>query len=305
MPTFATPEPVSVTIDLLSGDIRVIASERTDTVVDVRPRDESSDRDVRVAAQTKVEFAEGRLTVKSPKPLQVLFGWWTGTVDVTVQVPVGSQLHGTTADGDVRCEGRLGDCSLRTYDGDISVHEAQTVRLTTTDGRITVDRVEGDAHITGSGDVQVIEVGGGAYVKNLHGPSWLGQVRGDVRVHAAHGDITIESAGVSEGAPQRSEERIERAAGRRDGAGPQVVARTAHGSVRLAEVARGSASLQTASGDVEIGIRRGSAAWLDVKSSSGHVRNELEPTGDPQGVDDSVQVRARTWDGDIVIRRAA
>jgi DUF4097 and DUF4098 domain-containing protein YvlB len=100
-------------------------------------------------------------------------------------------------------------------------------------------------------------------------------------VSSAHGDITI------------------------DRAGPQVVARTAYGSVRLADVTRGSAVLKTASGEIEVGIRHGTAAWLDVKSSSGSVRNELEATGGPEGPQETAQIRARTWDGDIVIRRAA
>jgi DUF4097 and DUF4098 domain-containing protein YvlB len=281
MPTFATPAPISATIDVIAGDIRIIASDRADTVVEVRPRDTSKDLDVKTADQTRVDFADGRLTVKSPKPLQVYFSSKSATVDVTVQLPAGSHVRGTTAQGDVYAEGRLGDCHFRTYDGDIGLYETGSLTATTLDGRITADRVAGDAHITGSGDVQLTEVTGAASVKNLNGPSWIGQAGGDVRVNSAHGDVVI------------------------DRAGPQVVARTAHGSVRLGEVARGTANLQTASGEIEIGIRHGTAAWLDVKSSSGTVRNELESGGSPEGPEETAQIRARTWDGDIVIRRAA
>lgn len=281
MAAFDTPTPISATIDIVAGDIRVIASDRADTVVEVRPRDESNDLDVKTAAQTRVDYADGKLTVKSPKPLRVYFSGKAANVDVTIDLPAGSHVRGITADGDLLCEGRLGDCMLRTYDGDISLHQAGSARLTTTNGRIIADRVVGDAHVTGSGDVQLTEVGGAAYVKNLNGLSWIGQAGGEISVYSAHGDITI------------------------DRAGSQVVARTANGSVRLGEVARGSAVLQTASGEVEVGIRSGTAAWLDVKSSSGRVRNELEATGGPEEPEETVQIRARTWDGDIVIRRAA
>jgi hypothetical protein len=75
------------------------------------------------------------------------------------------------------------------------VDQADSLRLTTMNGRITVDRVTGDAHITGAGDVQLTEVGGAAHVKNLNGPGWIGQVTGDVHVYSAHGDITIDRAG--------------------------------------------------------------------------------------------------------------
>lgn len=280
MPTFATPDAISATIELAAGDVRLVASDRADTVVEVRPRDESDDHDVRAAGLTRVEFADGKLTVKAPKPLQMYFAGRSGTVNVTVSLPSGSDLKGSTLDGELRCEGRLGACTFRTYDGDITLHDAQTVRLTTTHGRITADRVVGDVHITGSGDIELTEVGGAAWVRNLDGPSWIGEVAGQVRVHSAHGDINI------------------------DRAGPGVVARTAHGSVRLGQVSQGSAVLQTASGEIEVGVREGTAAWLDVKSLSGQVRNGLEATGAPLDLDQTVQIRARTLDGDIVIRRA-
>ena len=132
MPTFATPTPIAATIELAAGDVRIVASDRTDTVVEVRPRRESDGKDCRAAEQTRVDFADGKLTVKAPKPLQMYFAGRSGTVDVTVSLPTGSDLRGSTLDGELRCEGRLGACTFRTYDGDITLHDAQTVRLTTT-----------------------------------------------------------------------------------------------------------------------------------------------------------------------------
>ena len=52
MPIFETPEPISATIDLAVGDVRITASDRHDTVVDVRPSDASHEPDVRAAEQT-------------------------------------------------------------------------------------------------------------------------------------------------------------------------------------------------------------------------------------------------------------
>ena len=37
MPTFDTPEPISATIDLAVGDVRISAGDRLDTVVEVHP----------------------------------------------------------------------------------------------------------------------------------------------------------------------------------------------------------------------------------------------------------------------------
>ena len=67
MSTFETPEPITVTVEVLSGTVAVIASDRTDTVVAVRPADASKKADVRAAEQTQVGFDAGVLTVKTPK----------------------------------------------------------------------------------------------------------------------------------------------------------------------------------------------------------------------------------------------
>jgi hypothetical protein len=39
MPTFDTPEPISVTVEFGVGDLRIVASDRADTMVEVRPSD--------------------------------------------------------------------------------------------------------------------------------------------------------------------------------------------------------------------------------------------------------------------------
>ena len=64
MPTFDTPEPISVTLEVGVGDIRIVASDRTDTIVDVRPSDPAKKSDVTAAELTRVEFADGRLIVE-------------------------------------------------------------------------------------------------------------------------------------------------------------------------------------------------------------------------------------------------
>ncbi len=62
--------------------------------------------------------------------------------------------------------------------------------------------------------------------------------------------------------------------------------------------------LTTASGELEIGVREGTAAWLDVRTVTGRLHNSLDSTERPADEEDRVSVRARTYDGDIVVRRA-
>jgi len=82
-----------------------------------------------------------------------------------------------------------------------------------------------------------------------------------------------------------------------------VDAKTAFGSVRVGEVVRGSVVLETGFGELELGVREGTAAWLDASSQHGSVRSDLDAIDSPEQADETVEVRARTRYGDIVVRR--
>jgi Putative adhesin len=282
MPTFDTPEPISVTVDLGVGDIRVAASDRTDTTVEVRPSNPGKKADVTAAEQTRVEYANGRLLIKAPK------GWrqwapWGGheSVDVQITVPAGSQLRADAGLSAVRCTGRLGDVRVKTGLGDIQLDQAGPVQVSTGGGDVTADHVAGHAEIsTSTGRVQVGTIDGTAVIKKSNGDTWIGEVTGDLRVVTSNGDITAEAANAS------------------------VVAKTANGDVRLGEVARGAIVAQTGHGDLHVGIRNGVAAWLDLDTHYGHVHNGLESAGPPAAGDDTVEVRARSSYGDITIHRS-
>jgi hypothetical protein len=277
MPNFDTPEPISVILEFDIGSARITAGERTDTVVEVLPTDGADDADVRAAQQTKVTYSGGTLLVKGPRK-RSLFGM-SGSLDVSIELPAGSDLQATSPLADFTCDGRLGDCRIKTSVGDIQVDEAGTVHLKTDHGEIRADRVAGDAEIAGVGRIDVGGIAGTATIKNSNGETTIGDIAGDLRVTSSNGRITV---GVAHAG---------------------VEARSANGGIRVGEVARGHVVLQTALGDVEVGIRESTAAWLDVNTRLGRVRNSLGPSEGPQASDETVEVRARTELGDIVIRR--
>jgi DUF4097 and DUF4098 domain-containing protein YvlB len=280
MPTFDTPEPIFATIDLAAGNVRINASDRTDTVVAVRPSNESNDADVRTAEQTQVEYANGKLLVKAPKKrASSLFGWG-GSIDVTVDLPTDSRVDATAA-ADFRCEGRLGESKFKTASGDIWLDQTGKLQLSTADGDITVARSVGHTNVTtANGAIRIREIDGTAVVKTANGDITIGDVTGDLRLNTAYGDISVDRAVASVGA------------------------KTAFGSVRIGEVVRGSVVVETAHGELEVGIREGTAAWLDVSSQYGSVRSSLEACDSPEQSEETVKVRARTASGDIVIRRS-
>ncbi|KUL49356.1 hypothetical protein ADL22_08555 [Streptomyces sp. NRRL F-4489] len=279
MPSFPTPEAISVTARVDAGSIRFSAGDRAETVVEVRPRNPKKDRDVRAAEQTEATYAGGVLTVRAPRPRNLIGP--SGVVDVTVELPAGSRVEVTGAWLQVLGEGRLGEVRAKTSSGDVRLDATGPLHLTASHGSITVDRVEGNAEITtSSGSLRVGFVEGAAVLKNSHGTTTVGAAIGDLRVSGANGDIDIARA---EGS---------------------VAATTAHGTLRVAEVARGSVQLETSFGAIEVGVREGTAAWLDVSSERGQVRNTLSASESPAESEDTVEVRARTRFGNIDVRRA-
>ncbi|SCG41217.1 DUF4097 and DUF4098 domain-containing protein YvlB [Micromonospora echinaurantiaca] len=279
MPNFETPQPISVTLELGVADVRVAASDRTDTVVEVRPSDEADDSDVKAAQQVRVDYTNGVLRVTGPRRV-FDFSKKTRSVDVTIELPSGSQLAAHLLMGDVRCAGRLGECRLKTT-GNIWLERTGPLRLHTGFGHITADAVTGNAEIsTGSGRIQIGEIEGTAEVKNSNGDTTVEAVTGDVRVRNANGSIDIARAGAG------------------------VDVKTSNGGVRLGEVVRGAVVLETAAGDLDIGIAAGTAAWLEVNTGFGRVHNRLESAAGPGQADQTVEVRGRTSYGDITIHRS-
>ena len=125
MPVFDTPAPISVILELGVGDVRVVASDRADTVVEVRPSDGTKPSDVSAAEQTHVEYTGGRLLVKGPQGMDAgwkrfSFGGSSESVDVTIEMPEGSNVQVDAGVAALRCEGRLGECRFKTGVGDMT-----------------------------------------------------------------------------------------------------------------------------------------------------------------------------------------
>ncbi|MCH0541760.1 DUF4097 family beta strand repeat protein [Streptomyces sp. MUM 203J] len=278
MPSYETPQPINAVLEFEVGDVRLSASERQDTVVEVLPSNGAEEADVRAAQQTEITYANGILTLKGPRK-RSLFGK-TGSIDVIVELPAGSHIRGISPMGDYTGAGPLGECLVKTSLGDIRLDEATDVNLRTGHGDIHVGHVAGDAEIQGAGRVGVGAITGAATVKNGNGETVIGEITGDLKANASNGHITVGVARAS------------------------VEARAANGAISVKHVERGVIGLHAAVGDVEIGIPESTAAWLDVSAKVGTVRNTLGTAEGPATTDRTVEVHARTGVGDIVIHRA-
>ncbi len=279
MPVYDTPAPISATVDLAIGELRVIASERTDTTVDVR----STPEDRAQADAVRVELVGGEMRVTGPSLgiLQKLSPKTPGrSIEVQIALPTGSALSARSGYGAIRAEGRLGTCVAHAKYGDVRIEDAASATLTAGYGQARAGTVDGDAVMTADhGGVRVQRVGGTATLRSKHGGVRADELAGEARLTGGYGDIDVDV--------------VE--------AGAQV--RTAFGNVRLGRVARGEVSLTSGHGRMDIGVAETSAAWLDV-DTNGRISNDLTARDDPSGFAETVSLHARSQDGAIAIRRA-
>ncbi|MGY0018042.1 DUF4097 family beta strand repeat-containing protein [Streptomyces sp. cg35] len=192
MQKFDTTAPVTAELNIPAGRIQVVAADRTDTTVEVRPADPAKSRDVKAAEQLQVAFADGVLRIEAPAAANRLLGSGSGSVEVTVQLPAGSRIEAKAAAAEFRGAGRLGDVTFDGGHGQVQLDEADSVHLTGLDADIKVGRLNGPGRIsTQKGDLTVGEA--------VRGTLTLSTQMGDITVVAAPGVSASLDAGTGSG----------------------------------------------------------------------------------------------------------
>jgi hypothetical protein len=141
-------------------------------------------------------------------------------------------------------------------------------------GRAVVRTTSGDVRIERSGDLDTNTTSGDVQVLDLNGRAGMKSVSGDLVV----GDLS-----------------------------GQLAANTVSGDQRIEGVVEGELTLHSVSGDVTVGVRRGSRVFVDARSVSGSTSSELDLSDGPAAEDEgpTVEIRATTISGDVFVRRAA
>jgi Putative adhesin len=194
MPTYDTPEPISVRIELGGGSVRLIATERTDTVVEVRPRDESRSADLWAAEHTRVDFRGGDLTVAGAKRgLPRLRG---GAVDIDIALPSRSRLHAALGSADMRAVGEFSGVRFAAASGQVEVDKvAGKIKATNASGSFIVHAAEGKVSTaTASGAVSIGELDGDLDFRAASGALTVDTLRGRVKSRTASGSTTVLAA---------------------------------------------------------------------------------------------------------------
>ena len=277
MPTFATPGPIAATVVVAGAQVRVTASDRTDAVVLVEPIDKASKKDVTVASKTKVDFADGQLSVKT-----TVSGDKNGSVVITIDLPAGSSLVAYLAHSRVHADGSFGECELHMASGRVQLDRISALQANISAGEVTIGHIAERANVDGAAfAMRISEVKDTVKLSSSGGQTWIGHASADLDLSSGSGGFDIDRA---------------------DGS---VTAKTGDGAIRIGRVTRGQAELVNGSGNIEVGIGEGTAARVDVNSERGSVRNSIPPQESPGTSGNKVTVHARTRHGDIIIQRAA
>jgi putative adhesin len=277
MPTFDTTGPIKATVVVAGAQVRVTASDRTDTVVLVEPINEASRSDVKVATRTKVDFAGDQLSVKTTTP-----GDKSGSVAITIDLPAGSSLVAYLAHSSMQVDGPVGQCELHLASGQVQLDRIDALQASIASGEVAVGHIAGHANVDGGAfAMRIGEVKGTVGLSSSGGQAWIGHASADLDLSSSSGDFDIDRA---------------------DGS---ITATTASGAIRIGRMTHGQAKLSNGSGNIEVGISEGAAASIDVNSERGAVHDFVSQRGNPDPSDHKVMVHARTRHGDIIIQRAA
>ena len=273
--TFTTPRQLVVSAKLPRGDISVETTDAREAVVTL---DGPGDRARRQIEAADIRFENrgdyDELIVDADPDdiswsagrvkLAISFDLRKDSIDMRIKVPHGTILRASTGSADIRAAGHYGEIETKTASGDISV-----------------DHVERDASIkVASGDVRVDRVDGTLRVQTAAGDVSAGPIGADADVKTASGDVRLNEVGGN------------------------ASVHSASGDLRVGAVSQGKVELKSVSGDMVVGVRKGSRVWMDVKTVTGDAHSELDAGGEDDGEGPLVELKATGMSGDIKIVRA-
>ncbi|HEX2176205.1 MAG TPA: DUF4097 family beta strand repeat-containing protein [Nocardioidaceae bacterium] len=280
MHRFTTTTPPRLTVEFRAGTVSIDTEDVEETTVELRGRPDDQATQALIA-DTVVEQRGDDVVVLVPKRSHGLFGS-TPELRVDITAPHGSRLNVKSASADLSARGTYGESRVASGSGDISV-----------------ERVTGSAHVrSGSGDVNLGAAGADLTVGTGSGDIHVGIADAAVSVQSGSGDVVIESvAGALRAQTGSGDIEVRRA-------DDDVKAQTGSGDVAVRRVVRGRIRAKAASGDLHVGVADGIPAWLDVKTLTGGVSNDLAAT-EPVGAEqEHVRLELNTVSGDIDIVRA-
>jgi DUF4097 and DUF4098 domain-containing protein YvlB len=273
--TFHTPGPADLYVELGTGDLHVRCADVTETTVDVDGKD---------AEDVLVEERGDQIVVIAPnKRTAFMLGFSSSSQQLRVRVtmPHASKLATKLGSADLDAAGRLGETMVRSGSGD--------VRLEEVDGGAVIE--------TGSGDVEIEAVRGPLRLKSGSGDIEIGQLDDEATISTGSGDVEIGTAARPVQVKSGSGDlRVREAA-------DALSLSTASGDLLVDRIRRGGLRAHNVSGDIRVGIPAGVPVWTDISTVTGSVASDLEGAGQPTEGQDYIELRAKTVSGDVILEQ--
>ena len=267
--TFKTAGDVRLELEIPAGRIEIETADTDETRVELEALSDSMRDLVEEARIGSTRRGDQDEVIVSVRERRGFFlSFDRAEILIRVTCPYGAELDVRTKSADVEAHGQYGSAEIKTASGDVELQEAH-----------------GDVRVkTASGDVRVETVRGRLDVNSASGDLNVDNVGGETSVQLVSGDLYIREAGDS------------------------VRANTVSGDQRLEAVSKGRMDLHAISGDIGVGIRRGSRLYVDANTLSGATSSELDLGDAPASARDEdaplVELFAKTVSGDVRIERA-
>ena len=181
--TFPTPGPVTLTLGIPAGEIRLETGDDPETHVEL----DSSDEEALAAATIELRRRGDRfeVVVEAPKRLRLLS--WGTEYRLYIRAPQGADVDLSTSSADVEARGRYGAVEVNTASGDTSFDDV--------DGDVRINAASGDVHLTRiGGDATVNSASGDVEVRTLEARGKIRSASGDVSVDVANSALTVQTA---------------------------------------------------------------------------------------------------------------
>jgi DUF4097 and DUF4098 domain-containing protein YvlB len=190
--TFPTPGPVTLTVNIPAGEIRLETSDEPETHVELDARDEEALEQATIELRRRGDGHE--LVVEAPKKFRLL-GWGNGEYQLEIRAPHGADLDMSTSSADIEAQGRFGAVELNSASGDARIEDVDgEARVNTASGDLRLERVAGDATVnSASGDVELGSLGGRGKIRSASGDVEIVEAKSNLSVQTASGDQEIGS----------------------------------------------------------------------------------------------------------------
>jgi hypothetical protein len=277
--TFSTPGPVRLDLDMPAGQIEIETANTDETHV-VLESDSANEQVQEMVAAARIESSRRGDVFHVTVEVRTRHGVWisfSGGPDIRLGTPEMRLRISCPAGAELDVKTKSADLEAQGEYGDVFVKTAS--------GDMSVETAREAQVKTASGDVHFETVAGLLDVKTVSGDVHVASVSGDANFQVVSGDVFVHDAGGS------------------------ISGTSVSGDQRYEAVVNGRVELRAVSGDLGVGIRRGSRIFIDANTVSGSTSSEFELSdapAQPAPAEDAplVEVYAKTVSGDVRLERA-